>query len=201
MALFRWTHGGERHRYAIAWPGELGTDPMAVEGVGGQWTVDTALRTWEEEEEIDRFSLGPETKRLARDGTAGPVSQDQIRKRERGQGQSIFPVQLTTSRICSHTRFAFNLLNVMTLSPPLSNHRSSRPSTRSPPPPPPPFYAEHGCRPPNRGWLSFTSINYDSPQNVLPKNRLRKSHGQNSQLHCDRPCSHSVSTPSTALGG
>ena len=35
------------------------------------------------------------------DGTAEPVSRDQILKRERGQGNTvfIFPVQLTTSRI------------------------------------------------------------------------------------------------------
>ena len=43
--------------------------------------------------------------RLTRDGTAEPVSQDKILKRERGQGADgdrvilIFCVQLTTSRI------------------------------------------------------------------------------------------------------
>ena len=36
---------------------------------------------------------------LTRDGTAEPVSQDQILRREQGQGKFIFPVQLTTSRI------------------------------------------------------------------------------------------------------
>ena len=38
--------------------------------------------------------------RLTRDGTAEPVSRDQILRRERGQGKLNFsPVQLTTSRI------------------------------------------------------------------------------------------------------
>ena len=47
-----------------------------------------------------RSSLSMEMSRLARDGTAEPVSRDQILRRERGQGEKIiFPVQLTTSRI------------------------------------------------------------------------------------------------------
>ena len=37
--------------------------------------------------------------RLTRDGTAEPVSRDQILRHARGQGNIIFPVQLTTSRI------------------------------------------------------------------------------------------------------
>ena len=36
--------------------------------------------------------------RLTRDGTAKPVSRDQILRHARGQGNTIFPVQLTTSR-------------------------------------------------------------------------------------------------------
>ena len=46
-----------------------------------------------------RSSLSMEMSRLTRDGTAEPVSRDQILRRERGQGKIIFPVQLTTSRI------------------------------------------------------------------------------------------------------
>ena len=38
-----------------------------------------------------RFSLSTEMSRLARDGTAEPVSRDQILKRERGQGNIDFP--------------------------------------------------------------------------------------------------------------
>ena len=42
-----------------------------------------------------RFSLGMEMSRLTRDGTAEPVSRDQILRRERGQGRIRFPsVQL-----------------------------------------------------------------------------------------------------------
>ena len=41
---------------------------------------------------------------LTRDGTAELVSRDEILRRERGQGKSHFPVQLTTSRISNLTR-------------------------------------------------------------------------------------------------
>ena len=50
--------------------------------------------------------------RLARDGTAKPVSRDRILRRERGQGKNyfpIFPVQLTTGRIGNLTRFILTL--------------------------------------------------------------------------------------------
>ena len=42
--------------------------------------------------------------RLTRDGTAEPISRDQILRHARGQGNIIFPVQLTTSRIGNLTR-------------------------------------------------------------------------------------------------
>ena len=38
-----------------------------------------------------RFSLSMEMSRLTRDGTAEPVSRDQIFRRERGQGNIRFP--------------------------------------------------------------------------------------------------------------
>ena len=38
-----------------------------------------------------RFSLSMEMSRLTRDGTAEPVSRDQILRRERGQGKTHFP--------------------------------------------------------------------------------------------------------------
>ena len=38
-----------------------------------------------------KFSLSMEMSRLTRDGTAEPVSRDQILRRERGQGNIIFP--------------------------------------------------------------------------------------------------------------
>ena len=38
-----------------------------------------------------RFSLSIEMSRLTRDGTAVPVSRDQILRRERGQGNIHFP--------------------------------------------------------------------------------------------------------------
>ena len=56
-----------------------------------------------------------EISRLTRDGTAEPVSRDQILRHARGQGNIIFPVQLTTSRIGNLTRLIHTLLYVMTI--------------------------------------------------------------------------------------
>ena len=53
--------------------------------------------------------------RLTRDGTAEPVSRDQILRHARGQGNIIFPVQLTTNRIGNLTRLIHTLLYVMTI--------------------------------------------------------------------------------------
>ena len=53
--------------------------------------------------------------RLTRDGTAEPVSRDQILRHARGQGDIIFPVQLTTSRIGNLTGLIHTLLYVMTI--------------------------------------------------------------------------------------
>ena len=48
--------------------------------------------------------------RLTRDGTAEPVSRDQILRHEHGQGNIIFHVQLTTSRIGNLSRLIHILL-------------------------------------------------------------------------------------------
>ena len=48
--------------------------------------------------------------RLARDGTAKPVSRDQILRRGRGQGNIHFPVQLTTNRIGNLNRLILALV-------------------------------------------------------------------------------------------
>ena len=53
--------------------------------------------------------------RLTRDGTAEPVSRDQILRHAREQGNIIFSVQLTTSRIGNLTRLILTLLYVMTI--------------------------------------------------------------------------------------
>ena len=62
-----------------------------------------------------RFSLSMEMSRLTRDGTAEPISRDQILRHARGQGNIIFPVQLTTSRIGNLTRLIHTLPYVMTI--------------------------------------------------------------------------------------
>ena len=64
---------------------------------------------------IISFSLSMGMSRLTRDGTAEPVSRDQILRHARGQGNIIFPVQLTTSRIGNLTRLIHTLLYVMTI--------------------------------------------------------------------------------------
>ena len=56
-----------------------------------------------------RFSLSMEMSRLTRDGTAEPVSRDQILRRERNGEILIFPVQLTTSKIGTLTRLILPL--------------------------------------------------------------------------------------------
>ena len=56
-----------------------------------------------------------EVNRLTRDGTAEPISRDQILRHARGQGNIIFPVQLTSSRIGNLTRLIDTLLYVMTM--------------------------------------------------------------------------------------
>ena len=53
--------------------------------------------------------------RLTWDGTAEPVSRNQVLRRVRGQGNIIFRVQLTTSRFGNLTRLSHTLLNVMTI--------------------------------------------------------------------------------------
>ena len=52
--------------------------------------------------------------RLTRDGTAGPVSRDQILRRVGDMEIFIFLVQLTASRIGNPTRLMHNLLDVLT---------------------------------------------------------------------------------------
>ena len=53
--------------------------------------------------------------RLTRDGTAEPVSREQILRHVREQGNIIFPIQLTTSRIGDLTRLIHTMLYVMTI--------------------------------------------------------------------------------------
>ena len=53
-----------------------------------------------------------EMSKLTRDGTAEPVSQDQILRRERHREKLIFPVQLPTSRIGNLTRLIHTTLAI-----------------------------------------------------------------------------------------
>ena len=67
---------------------------------------------------VSKHQIQPEygdEHRLTRDGTAEPVSRDQILSHVRGQGNIIFPFQLTTSRIGNLTRLIHTLLYVMTI--------------------------------------------------------------------------------------
>ena len=69
------------------------------------------MRSFSNNNEVSstRFSLSMEMSRLTRDGTAEPVSRDQILRHARGQGSIIFPVQLATSRIGNLTRLILTL--------------------------------------------------------------------------------------------
>ena len=77
--------------------------------------------------------------RLTRDGTAEPVSRDQILRRVRGQGNIHFPCfQLTTSRIGNLTRLIHTLQNVIDhtyihtyILPRVRRHRASKPQSSS----------------------------------------------------------------------
>ena len=51
---------------------------------------------------------------MTRDGMTEPNPRDQTLRCERGQGNSVFPVQLTTGRIGNHTRLMPSLLKVIT---------------------------------------------------------------------------------------
>ena len=64
--------------------------------------------------------------RLTRDGTAEPISRDQILRHARGQGNIILPVQLTTSRIGNLTRLIHTLLYVMTILKGIYRYRCRR---------------------------------------------------------------------------
>ena len=64
---------------------------------------------------VSKHQIQPELSMETRDGTAEPVSRDQILRHARGQGNIIFPVQLTTSRIGNLTRLIHTLLYVMTI--------------------------------------------------------------------------------------
>ena len=81
----------KRHRYATERPDEIESDPMASMAFHGIYGWTPSWKT----EGISRvnarwFSLGAENE-LTRDGTAEPVSRDQILRRERGQGKMYFP--------------------------------------------------------------------------------------------------------------
>ena len=65
---------------------------------------------------------------LTRDGTAESFSRDQILRHARGQGNIIFPVQLTTSRIGNRTRLNHTTLQyVMTIHTYIHTLRNQQP--------------------------------------------------------------------------
>ena len=86
---------------------ELGRNPVSKHQIQPEYG--------DEQADAGGFSLSMEMSRLTRDGTAEPVSRDQILRHARGQGNIIFPVRLTTSRIGNLTRLIHTLLYVMTI--------------------------------------------------------------------------------------
>ena len=78
--------------------------------------MDAAAELWRNP--VSKHQIQPvsmEMSKLTRDGTAEPISRDQILRHARGQGNIIFPVLLTTSRIGNLTRLSHTLLCVMTI--------------------------------------------------------------------------------------
>ena len=64
---------------------------------------------------MTRFSLGMEMSRLTRDGTAEPVSRDQIPGANADREILIFPVQVTTCRIGNLIRLIHTLAICVTI--------------------------------------------------------------------------------------
>ena len=128
--------------------------------------------------------------RLTRDGTAEPISRDQILRHARGQGNIIFPVQLTTSKIGNLTRLIHTLLYVMTIHTyihPLARQQLSRFFY-------PPFlcwahtttttavytflFSLSSCKPPLL--LSVTASSHKTASDAVPLQLSRKSNSRTS---------------------
>ena len=111
LALCQRTLGSERHRYTVAWPDKLGTDPMVCGAGKNIWTppwtsggipwVSTRFSVSIENEQAD-------TRRDSQICLAKPNSQ------ARTGTKRLFPVQLTMNRIGNLTRLICTLLYVMT---------------------------------------------------------------------------------------
>ena len=108
--------------------------------------------------------------RLTRDGKAEPVSRDQILRHARGQGNIIFPVQLTTSRIGNHTRLIHTLLYVMTIHTYIPSHPISLHSVLSHPYPVSlhPALSRSDARPERYPWARRRTCARPMPTAVFP---------------------------------
>ena len=119
-----WGYLNRQHitHYSIELPGGLLTlagGLSAVSAIGTPWRdpIISRLTRWRLTVEMDTVAesegRNPGSKddiqwvrrmsALTRDATPEPVSRDQILRRERGQRNLCFPVQLTTIRIGNHT--------------------------------------------------------------------------------------------------
>ena len=111
-ALCRRTLGSERHRYAVAWPDKLGTDPMAYGGF-----INGRRRGTREESR----KYAPDSAWVWRctgwrgTGRLNPSRETKFSGTHGDRGKLIFPVQLTTSRIGNLTPLIHTLLYVMTI--------------------------------------------------------------------------------------
>ena len=109
LALCQRTLGSERHRYAIAWPDKLGTDPMVCGAGKNIWTPprnsgripSTRFSVSIENEQADK-------RRYSQTCLAKPNSQ------ARTGARKFSPVQLTINRIGNLTQLICTLLYVMT---------------------------------------------------------------------------------------
>ena len=112
LALCRRTLGSERHRYGIAQPDKLGTDPMVYRGF--------YINKWTPPRNSEGVShpIQPEYWEWAGwrgTGWLSPSRETKFSGTYGDKGIFIFPVQLTTSRIGNLTRLIHTLLYVMTI--------------------------------------------------------------------------------------
>ena len=96
LALRRWTFDSERHRYAIARPDKLGTDPTAVDGINGRRRAESGVNL------VSKHHIQPECGEWA--GWRGtvrlnPSCEAKFSGANEDRENVIFHVHTTTSRI------------------------------------------------------------------------------------------------------
>ena len=119
LALCRQTLGSERYRYAMTWPYKLGTVPMAVGGfVYGDAVAESGRNP------ANKHHIQSESRAAWRGtGRPNPFRETRFSGTNADREMFTFLVQLTTSRIGSHTRLIHTLLYLITIHKKKSEYR------------------------------------------------------------------------------